>query len=270
MKNFTLIIILFSFLISQSAFSQKTKLIYFFNGNKIDCKKVEKEKINLKIIYSKPESTNIKKGISPITGSVLDWGISKLLDPLAKAIYNPKNYIYTSKSKYRFITNKKIEIFNNAKEIKYTKEDDKEISLEIDFSLNKLKINDSYKFLLLNISQLKLKKTRSKITKRKSKINLIIEIELEYFDSYGKRNTINLTPFQIDNIKPKLKGYNIDVKENNWVIPNFVIYNSIIVKVTEVNSDKKKMDKWRKIIYEDNKEAIKTKIIENITKKDGS
>ena len=111
MKNFTLIIILFSFLISQSAFSQKTKLIYFFNGNKIDCKKVEKEKINLKIIYSKPESTNIKKGISPITGSVLDWGISKLLDPLAKAIYNPKNYIYTSKSKYRFITNKKIEIF---------------------------------------------------------------------------------------------------------------------------------------------------------------
>ncbi|MEQ6123936.1 hypothetical protein AAON49_07045 [Pseudotenacibaculum sp. MALMAid0570] len=251
--------------------SQNNKLYYFQKDN-LKIETVKSEQAEIEITYQKKR--NKDGGIQSFDGgTIINVLAPKLLEELSRLIYNPKKYIFSSSNKYKFIRPDSIGVFSDIKTLKYTRvgsisKEKRDTLMVAHFSTKNISAGDNVfgavGFTLLKLDSIIYKRSRSKITKRRNSVNLIIEAEIEYFNFLGEKKIMALNPIQINNIKPDISNKYKSVKKNSWAIPNSIFPSTIFIEITEVNSHKKAMDKWRKL-YEDNKDKIVEKIIENIT-----
>lgn len=206
--------------------------------------------------------------------------VSSIIIPFAikninKLVYKPEKYIKDSSAELKLFNLDSIIDINNYenKKISYLnmchlKDSTYSSNMELNFSLNKAKGNLGNKYCILNFDSYIFKYTNVKLTKKHDKVNIMISIDVNYFNPNGQPYTYSLKPIEIEKEIPKgdqskLVCLKKMKKEVFRYIPTVNQIKSIVININEVNSRKKVWDKWLEI-YNEKKDDLKDKVIEKI------
>ena len=103
--------------------------------------------------------------------------------------------------------------------------------------------------------------------KDRSRINLIIDITLNYFDKNSAKQSFKVDSFLIPRHLPTSSSIQLENSERLIVLGDYEFLESIVIKVTEINARKKHWDKSIKT-YEDNRETAQEILLKIIKAKE--
>lgn len=251
------------------AIGQTKSMKYYSVDNKeikpSSFKKTSKNEISFNSLSEDEEAASVQFIVSKIVVPFVFNNISKLF-------YKPENYIKEHSAKKSLINEKNIvNDLNKKNNIVYTKtiknlKGSEEKSLILEFN-----IEDVYtekedlidNFRLIKLSSYQLNYTNAKITNSSSKINIIGEIIIKYVDEFCEYKTYKTDPFTIAGIQPNGEKKSLEKTGATYPLPKMKYATSIEIKITEVNSKKKHMDKWLET-YTKNKGTLQTFTIDHI------
>ena len=244
---------------------------YYFKDDKV--KKIKKYNrqelsINDSIVERKPKD---EKANTPavITYLATNFLVPYVVKNVPKLFYKPEKYIKEHAQNSSLIESG--EKFNEAKSISYKnivfdtingeiKEDE---ALIINFKIGQIQNERVNNLRYLDLVNYGYKYSPAKLKGPKDKINLIIEVLFQYIDSNGDIQTYKTNPISLMNQVPNGKIELIDKKTNITILPKMVFVTDVQIKVSEVNSRKKNMDKWLEF-YTDNKDKLQTFLVKKI------
>jgi hypothetical protein len=246
---------------------------YYYQNQKVTkIKKYAKQEL----IFSKTfiERENKKKdsiaSIPPLVSYVAtNFLVPYVVKNVPKLFYKPEKYIKEHAQNSSLIESG--ETFNEAKSISYKNivfdtingKIQEDQALIINFKIGQIqneRINDIRYLDLVNYGY---KYSPAKLKGTKDKINLIVEVLFQYIDSNGDIQTYKTNPISLLNQVPNGKIELINKKANITILPKMVFVTDVQIKVSEVNSRKKNMDKWLEF-YTDNKDKLQSFLVKKI------
>lgn len=270
-KPFFVIFFICNFIIAQN---KKTTTHYYKENNSI--KTIGRiESSSFIKLQEKPDKYDSHKDSSIIKSAIalklVKFIIPKVIDKLGSILYKPEKYaksntaslkvIDSPKNKNNNLFKDKILVYHNFS--KLPKNNKNNFLLSFSFHENQYGKN---LFKVLKFDNYLYNYTNVKLKRKHHKVNILIDINVSYFNEYGILQSHSLKPIEIKNVIPKgQKAKLVTIKENIVrYIPTAQQIESITITVNEVNSRKKTWDKWLKF-YEDNKDKASDFIIKKIS-----
>ena len=268
-----IIIVFFSLLLSNQINCQEDKKVKIYHAelnkdNKVS--KIIKDTLKAPKIKIEFEEQQNFKTSSTLIGFAINNIISPLIfNTIDKLFYKPENFIKKYSKSHSLISKNRAQNLDKYKKLVFKRYRDKKDLISIEFSLTKKNIahsnGDTIPYTILQLNSLKYKYTTVKLKKKHPKVNLIVSVSANYFDSNGHLQTLNLTPFVFSNQIPK--GENSSAiepkKETYRFISNALALKTIHLEITEINSRKKDWDSWLEL-YNNNKEKLQSFTLEKI------
>ncbi|WP_298896806.1 hypothetical protein [uncultured Psychroserpens sp.] len=274
MKKQLLFLTITSLLLFFNSHSQST--FYSLENNKV--KSIKKNESTSIIQFVDNEDDNNKDAFTTFLFNNLLFPLVR--DNISKLFYNPKKFIYEQAGFHSFIeydhgSPRLKSDFNNQDLIYFQQyifdfKDNNNApinpikAIELSFKIEKTAANNAQSdqtINLLSLAKAELNYSGAKIKNNKKEINLIVEVLFNYYDSYGELRAFKTEPYNISKISAN--GSQNTITDKKQILPNMKIVTSVQIKVTEVNSRKKDLDKWLEL-YTENKDKIQSFIFDNI------
>lgn len=214
-------------------------------------------------------------------GAVGSFLVTKIIlpiifDNISTLFYNPDKYIKENNAAYSFIDFNSYKIktplnshqaFSFIKTIYDSKTgnvlNNPKKAIEATFNLRHIS-NGNQKMTILELNSFDYNFTSVKLKSKGKKVNLIFEITVNYINTLNEVKTLNLQPVNLNRLSPNgSKNTNLSKDKIHLVLQNLYFIQSISMKVTEVNSRKKDMDKWLEL-YTKNKDKIQSFTIDQL------
>ena len=195
--------------------------------------------------------------------------VKQIIDKVGSLIYKPEKFSKSNSAKKQLISlneSTKIESLDNEKLIYLSvteKPKNNQLSQILHFSIHNNP--DKKNFKILKFDSYFYRYTSVKLKKRHHKVNLLIDLQVSYFDDDGLLQKIDLESIELNNIIPKGSETKLTKVEQDIFryIPTKFQIESIKITVNEINARKNVWDKWLKL-YNDNKDKIKETIVDKI------
>jgi len=276
----TLILWLLIAISSLSNALAQTDYYYFQNQKVTKIKKYAKQEL----MFSKTfiERENEKKDSVASIAPLVTYVATNFLVPYAvknvpKLFYKPEKYIKEHGKNYSFLNDKNNNLENSFnyqkamtyKTVLYDTINNKLIedeALNLNFNIVQIEVNrqntkDTFSYL--ELVKYSYKYSPVKLKGAAGKVNLLVEVNFQYFDYNGQLQTHKTQPISISEKVPDGKESFKNQKKNITVLPKMTFVTGVEVKVTEVNSRKKDMDKWLEF-YTSNNDKLQSFLVKKI------
>lgn len=224
-------------LFSTAAFSQQP--VFSIENGKVATESMERVHHTLEL--RKTDSVLTGGGIP----SIVQDGLISLIRFLPKLVYNPSKYIAENQASFNFFKNdQNIHRIDENLELLLTLESEKNNKIiplgEFVFDIGIYKQHDGYYFM--GLKEYRLNKTLAKLKEKSPNVHVILEVLFEYYDVSDTKQEFVLEPFYIDALQvPEVK---VVRNPKYQLLPKMKVLESVVVKVTEVNTKKQNWDKW--------------------------